>query len=127
MKRVQGVIKLKLGMLQSCREAPGYFLHLGVVRNTQPKMHTLETQHNPHAQDNSVTRGTVSFPLPKSGPATRGKTHRATPALARGGCKRFSREKTSFISSRLGPKLLRWLLDIAVPGEGWACQLGKNV
>lgn len=45
-EKVQGVMEWKPRSAQICGEAPGYFLHLGLVRTMQPMTHP-EHNHNP--------------------------------------------------------------------------------
>lgn len=71
---------------QSCGEAPW-------VLPAPGKKYVAGNAYKTHVKDNLVTRNTVSFPLPKRGPATKEmRMHRATPALTAGVCKRFLRE-----------------------------------
>lgn len=69
-ERVQDVIQWKTCTVQVYGEAPGYFLHLSIVRNMLPRRDPVRstTQAQLPCQGPLVTMGTVSFPLPKKGP-----------------------------------------------------------
>lgn len=113
-----GWIKPNTCIIRAVGKPPGYFLHL--VRNMQPAMRTSPMSR--------MTRNTVSFPLPKRGPATKQmRMHRETPALTTGGCKRFWEDEVHSFPFLGGPKLLRTLSNTTVTSKGQSCKFSNNV